>query len=95
MAIRVIIERQIIPGNELELNALLVQLRAQAMHAKGYISGETLRALENPNYYIVISTWDSLEDWQSWEKNEKRKNIQLKIDTLLRTPSRHRVYVYD
>lgn len=95
MAIRVIIEREIIPGNELELNTLLVQLRAQAMHAKGYISGETLRSLENPNNYIVISTWDSLEDWQSWEKNEKRKNIQSKIDTLLRTPSRHRVYVYD
>ena len=95
MAIKIIIERHTIPGNELRLSELLMQLRAQAMHAKGYISGETLRSLDDSNKYIVISTWDSLEDWKAWEDNEKRKQIQGNIDALLRAPSAHRVYVYD
>ena len=94
MTIKIIIERHTIPGNELQLSELLMQLRAEAMHAKGYISGETLRSLEDPNRYLVISTWDSLEAWKSWEGDEKRNQIQEKIDALLRAPSLHRIYVY-
>jgi len=95
MTIKIIIERHTIPGNELILSELLMQLRAEAMKTKGYISGETLRALHDSNKYIVISTWDSLEDWQGWEGNEKRKEIQDRIDALLRGPSSHQIYVYD
>ncbi len=95
MTIRIIIERHTIPGNELSLSELLMKLRGEAMKVKGYISGETLRSLDDPNKYIVISTWDSLEDWRAWEKTEKRKEIQGKIDALLRAPSAHHIYVYD
>ena len=95
MAIKIIIERHTIPGNELSLSELLLQLRAEAMKTKGYISGETLRALDDPNKYIVISTWDTLEDWRTWEADSTRKKIQNNIDALLRTPSAHHIYTYD
>ena len=95
MAIKIIIERHTIPGNELSLSELLLQLRAEAMKTKGYISGETLRALDDPNKYIVISTWDTLEDWRTWEADSTRKKIQKNIDALLRTPSAHHIYTYD
>jgi heme oxygenase (mycobilin-producing) len=94
MAIKVIIERKAIPGNELELNRLLMELRSRAMKLKGYISGETLRDVDDPNTCIVIATWDSLEDWKAWEDNKDRKEIQAKIDALLRAPARHRVFHY-
>jgi heme-degrading monooxygenase HmoA len=94
MAIRVIIERKTIPGNELLLNDLLMKLRTKAMSAKGYISGETLRSLEDSNVYIVISTWNSVEEWKAWAGNKERKEIQAKIDALLKAPAVHRVYVY-
>jgi heme-degrading monooxygenase HmoA len=94
MAIKVIIERKSIPGNELELNRLLMELRSRAMKLKGYISGETLRDVDDPNTSIVIATWDSIEDWKTWEDNKDRKEIQAKIDALLRAPARHRVFVY-
>jgi heme oxygenase (mycobilin-producing) len=94
MAIRVIIERKTIPGNEIKLNNLLMTLRSKAMHAKGYISGETLRSLESADTFIVISTWNSLDDWKAWEQDPERKKIQALIDELLRTPSKHQVYAY-
>jgi heme oxygenase (mycobilin-producing) len=94
MAIKVIIERQTIPGNEIQLNKLLMELRAKAMHRKGYISGETLRSLVDPNLFIVIATWSQVEDWKAWEADQERKDIQAKTDTLLRTPSKASVYVY-
>jgi heme-degrading monooxygenase HmoA len=94
MAIRVIIERKTIPGNELLLNDLLMKLRTEAMTAKGYISGETLRSLDDSNTYVVISTWNSVEDWKAWADSKARKDIQARIDALLKAPAIHRVYVY-
>ncbi|MFB3819060.1 MAG: antibiotic biosynthesis monooxygenase [Candidatus Methylomirabilales bacterium] len=94
MSIRVIIERQTIPGCELQLNELLTEQRALAVQAKGYISGETLRSLDDPCNYIVISTWSTVEDWRDWASSGKRKEMQLRIDRLLQRPSTHRVYTH-
>lgn len=94
MAIRVLIEREIESGGEIRLNQLLLQLRAKAMQAKGYISGETLRALDNPNKFLVISTWNSLADWEEWDKNPERQRIQEEMDTLLRYPAKSCIYIY-
>ncbi len=95
MAIRVLIERKIIFENEPSLNNLLMKLRGKAMLARGYISGETLRSLDDPNEYLVISTWNSLQDWKAWEADKERKEIQSEIDRLLRAPSIQRVFVYN
>ena len=95
MAIRVLIERRITPENEPGLGNLLRKLRGKAMSAKGYISGETLRSLDDPNEYLVISTWNSLDDWRRWEADKERQEIQIKIDSLLRAPAVQRVFVYN
>jgi heme-degrading monooxygenase HmoA len=95
MAIRVLIERKIAPENEPGLNSLLMKLRSKAMLAKGYISGETLRSLDDPNEYLVIGTWNSLDDWRRWEADKERQEIQSEIDSLLRAPSVQRVFGYN
>jgi len=95
MAIRVLIERKVVLENEPALNNLLMKLRGKAMLAKGYISGETLRSLDDPNEYLVISTWTSLKDWKKWEADQERQEIQSQIDSLLRAPSIQRVFVYN
>ncbi len=95
MAIRVLIERKIVPENQALLNSLLVKLRGKAMLATGYISGETLRSVDDPNEYLVISTWNGLDDWRRWEADGERQEIQSEIDSLLQVPSVHRVFVYD
>ena len=95
MAIRVLIERKIVSENEPSLNNLLMKLRGKAMLARGYISGETLRSLDDPNEYLVISTWNRLQDWKTWEADKERQEIQSKIDSLLRAPSIQRVFVYN
>ena len=95
MAIRVLIERKIDTENEPGLSNLLRKLRSKAMMAKGYISGETLRSLDDPNEYLVISTWNNLDDWRSWEADKERQEIQGKIDGLLLSPAIQRVFVYN
>jgi len=94
MAVRVFIEREIQPGNELKIRNLLMQLRSKAMLQKGYLTGETLRDVNNANKLLVISTWFSLEEWNNWRANPERKKIQDELDKVLKAPSKYAVYTY-
>lgn len=94
MAIRVFIEREIKPGNDLKLHQLLMQLRSKAMMQKGYITGETLRDVNDSNRFLVIGTWNSIQDWQAWNANVDRKKIQEELNALLKEPEKYTVYSY-
>ncbi|MCJ7545206.1 MAG: antibiotic biosynthesis monooxygenase [Deltaproteobacteria bacterium] len=92
MAVKVIIERRVPKGKDTDLANLMREMRAKAMFARGYISGETLRAHDDPTLYVVISTWKSLDDWKAWEANPERKAIQAKIDTVLAQSAQNRIF---
>ncbi len=94
MAIRVFIEREIQPGNDLKLHNILMQLRTKAMLQKGYITGETLRDVTSATKFLVIGTWNSLEDWNAWQADPERKKIQAELEKLLKVPEKYGVYTY-
>ncbi len=94
MTVRIIIDRKVRKGKEAEFFDLLKELRSKAISAKGYVSGETLRALFDHHNYVVISTWQSTEDWQNWEKNSERKNIRARIEKLMVRPTKAKIYVH-
>ena len=94
MAIKVIITRKVAKGKQKDLLPLLMELRSKAMNQKGYISGETLKGISDPDEFMVISTWNSLEDWKAWEDNPERREIQGKIDALLEEKTIARAYLH-
>ena len=94
VAIRIIIDRKVKKGKESEFARMLRELRSKAIPSKGYISGETLRAQGDPHNYIVISTWQSLEDWKTWEKQPERKEIHARIEKLMSRPTKTTIYLY-
>jgi heme-degrading monooxygenase HmoA len=94
MTVRVIIERQVEPGQEARLRLLMTQARAKATNAKGYISGETLRALDDPNKFMVISNWNSAQDWKAWEKGPARAKLQQELKSLLIGKEKCTVYTH-
>jgi len=93
MVARILIDRRIKKGKEFDFAKLLRELRTKAIPSKGYISGETLRASNDPHNYVVISTWQSVDDWKNWEKNPERKKIQAKIEKLMTRPSKVKIYL--
>lgn len=92
--IKVLLERTIKGKNVSEIVRLLRQLRVKAMQQPGYISGETLHAVDDPNHYLVISTWESLKDWETWFNNPERQELHYELEKLLEIPARTRVYTY-
>ena len=90
--VKVLMERTIRGKHVGDIVRLMRQLRVKAMQQPGYISGETLHAVEDPNFYLVISTWESLEQWQDWFKNPMRQKLAAEIDASLESPTRLRVF---
>jgi antibiotic biosynthesis monooxygenase (ABM) superfamily enzyme len=94
MAVKIIIKRKVAKDKEAELLPLLIQMRALATAQPGYISGETLRNLEHSEEYLVISTWQSMDNWNMWVSNKQRAEIQQKIDNLLGEKTEYGIYLY-
>jgi heme-degrading monooxygenase HmoA len=83
MSIKVIIKRKWQVDKPEELLPLLAALRATARKQPGFISGETLRSLDDPEDYLVISIWETADDWKKWIQNKKRRDLQGKVDSLI------------
>jgi heme-degrading monooxygenase HmoA len=94
MAIKVLIKRRVPSEKARETITLFRQLRILATAQDGYISGETLRSLEKPEEFIVISTWQSSQDWKNWLASRERREIQSKIDQLLGGETTYETYHY-
>lgn len=93
MAVEVIIRRTFKnPELAEKLVPLIVQLRSLATVQKGYITGQTLRCIDCPGEYLVISTWHTAEDWHQWYASHTRQALQQKIDDLLGEPTQYRLY---
>jgi heme-degrading monooxygenase HmoA len=94
MAVKIIIKRRVSKDKEAQLLPLLLELRSRATSQPGYISGETLRNVDDPEDYVVISTWQSAEDWKNWYAGKGRAEIQDKIDALLGEKTAYGIYYY-
>lgn len=83
MTVKIFIKRRVTESTLAELTTLFQKMRSACLMQPGYISGQTLKRLDKPGERLVISTWRSIDDWETWFKSSERREIQLEIDSLL------------
>ncbi len=94
MSVVILIKRTVPEEKVGEVLPLFNQLRSRSLEQPGYVSGATLKRVDNPSEYLVISTWQLIEDWEKWKASDKRKEIQSKIDSLIGTKTDYEIYDY-
>jgi heme-degrading monooxygenase HmoA len=95
MAVKIIIKR-IVPQTKTEaLKPLLQKLRALSIQQPGSISGDTFKRIDRPGESLVVSTWQTMDDWRAWVLSHERTGTQEKIDHLLGEKTEYEVYTYD
>jgi heme-degrading monooxygenase HmoA len=94
MAVKILIKRIVPEDKARAMIPLFREIRSLATNHTGYISGETLRSLDRPDTFLVISTWHSSEDWKKWLASKDRKIIQDKIDALLGGKTEYEIFHY-
>ena len=94
MAVKIFIRRVIAEERINDLLPLFRHLRNLATNQPGYISGETLKRIDSPDQYLVISTWQSLDDWRQWVVSRERIEVQNEIDARLDEETIYEIYQY-
>jgi heme-degrading monooxygenase HmoA len=94
MAVKILIKRTVPRERAKDLIPLFRQIRSHAIRQPGYISGETLKRLDQPDQFLIISTWQSSEDWEKWLNNKERNELIDKIDGLLGGKTDCEIYHY-
>ena len=92
MTVKIVIKRKVPKDREKELLPLIKELRILTTRQKGYISGETLQRIDKPGETVVVSTWETVADWNRWVKSQERARLQNKIDRLLGKETQYRIY---
>jgi heme-degrading monooxygenase HmoA len=93
MSIDVMIKRKVMPGRQAkELVPLILHLRALATYQPGYISGTTLCNLEHPDECLVVSRWETIDDWNRWRNSQQRTEIEQKIEMLIGEKAEYTIY---
>lgn len=92
MAIKVFIKRKCPRDREKELFRCIKEIRSLVPHQSGYISGEYLRSIHDIDEIVTISSWFSLEDWQTWFESDERKKVQALIDSIAGVTTEYAIY---
>jgi heme-degrading monooxygenase HmoA len=94
MAVKILIRRKVPEDKAREMIPLFREMRTMANQQPGYITGETMRSLEKPDEFLVISTWETSDDWKRWVQSDARKRIQDQIDAILGGKTEYEIFHY-
>ena len=86
--IRVVIERWLAEGGDAAIEKIMRDLRREAIHRPGYVTGETLRDVGDRHHFVILSTWRTREEWETWAASEMRREIEDQIRLLLAEPEK-------
>ena len=93
--IRIHIRRRVSEDNQQALMALINQMRSAIVGNPGYVSGETLKRIDQPGEILVVSKWQSHYYWKQWYASRERLSIQDEIDQLLGAQTHYEIYEYE
>ena len=79
MLSKIIIKRRFQEGKMAKVLESMHDLRFAAMSQEGYVTGETLMQLDDPEKLVVIGTWQDIDNWHQWQNSAKRKELEAKL----------------
>ena len=92
MTINVLITRRFKPDFLHEALSHNAQLRALATVQEGYLHGKSLVSRQDPQRVVVISSWQSIEDWENWYGTDIRRDYYKKLRMALEEPESVEVF---
>jgi heme-degrading monooxygenase HmoA len=54
---------------------ILMQLRSHAMQYKGFVTAEFLISEEDFSVVMMISTWETMENWRTWVESKGTREL--------------------
>ncbi len=61
------------PGTNMQ--PLFLEFRSNAMQYPGFMGAENLVSQRDGSVVLFVSTWDTVENWRSWEESSVRTKL--------------------
>ncbi|UCD22348.1 MAG: antibiotic biosynthesis monooxygenase [Chloroflexota bacterium] len=62
-------------SNYKDVESIFKQLRSHAMEYAGFVSAENLVSEEDQSVIVMVTTWQTIENWRAWEESKKTKDL--------------------
>ncbi len=92
MSVMVISKRVFRMDHTKEVIPLLKKLRKSSDKQPGFISRITYSKMNDPGECVVISKWETADDWNNWMNQKKIRELQWQIDSLLGEKTSFEIY---
>lgn len=92
MSVKMLIKRKFKEEALKNASAMLIKARTNAMGNTGYISTETLVSYDDPQSVLIISMWQSKEDWDRYRDSATRKEHENKYAEMFEGPTEYEVF---
>lgn len=90
--IRVLIERHIAEELIMHYDRAAQATLQLAMQSPGFISGEVLRNVVDPNHRLIIASYRTLQDWQRWMSSDARKEMMEQLIPMMETEEKVTIF---
>lgn len=92
MSVKILIKRRFKAEKVQDASSMLIKARTNAMGNKGYISTETLVNYDDPQSVLIISMWQTKEDWDAYKESDMRKEHEEQHSQLFEGSASYEVF---
>ena len=75
-----------------DLEPILMKLRAHAMQYPGFLSAESLVSEVDFSVVVMMSTWETIENWRMWVKSKITQDLLQQAEAFLKEKPRITAY---
>lgn len=75
-----------------DLEPILMKLRSHAMQYPGFVSAENLASEVDSSVVVMMSTWETSENWRAWVKSRITQDLLRQGEAFLK--EKHRITAY-
>jgi len=61
--------------NYKDIEPILMKLRSHAMQYPGFVSAENLVSDVDSSVVVMMSTWETIDNWRTWLKSRITQNL--------------------
>jgi heme oxygenase (mycobilin-producing) len=75
MSVRLVVDARLKPGSQEELKRAYAALAERVREQPGLVSHQLCEAIDDPERWLVISEWDSLEQSTAWDRSDEHARL--------------------
>ena len=76
-------------GAEHEWDSIMSERMAAVKTHPGWVGGQLLHPKDEPDKRVIVGTWQTRDDWQSWHEDPLFEETRQKLDGLATGPAEH------